>query len=192
MSITAPYRESSRTSSRRHAIALILALLLGVFAFPGSGLADDRPTAITYSTPGDVPQLNSEMLARPTKRVLITNEGLYPSRVTLKSGERVMWESYSSSATAIVFEREVAASMICHSLVNFSLNEDELRSSEIHTGDKASFCELKPGHYRYRAVRTNPLVGGHVGAARRIEGWIVVQPPVRAATPAPAVTVSSR
>ena len=177
MSTTAPSKAFSIPSLRRHSIALLIALLLGVFALPGNGLADDRPVAINYATPGTVPQLSTESLARPTKRVLITNEALKPSRITLKSGERIMWESYSGSATAIVFEREVAASMICHSLVNFSIKEDELRSSEIHTGDKASFCELKPGKYHYRAVRANPLSGGRVGAASRLDGWIVVEPP---------------
>jgi hypothetical protein len=179
MTNTAPSGQSTPSSrpARRQAIALVLALLLGVFAFPSSGFAGDRPEAITYSTPGGVPQLSNETLARPTKRVLILNEGLSPSRVTLESGERIVWESYSGTATSIVFEREVAGSMICHGLVNFSLDEDELRSGEIHTGEKASFCELKPGHYRYRAVRANPLSGGRVGAAHRIDGWIVVRPP---------------
>ena len=67
--------------------------------------------------------------------------------------------------------------MVCHSLVNFYLEEDRLRSQEIHTGEKASFCELKPGQYRYRVVRQNPLNGSPIAAASRIEGWIVVKPP---------------
>ena len=163
----------STTSYARHAVVLTLALVLAAFAAP-SALADDRPTQIAYSTPDAIPQLDSATLAKPIKRVLITNQGLHPSRVTLNAGERIVWESYAGAATSIVFEREVAASMICHSLVNFSLHEDELRSSEIHTGEKASFCELKPGQYRYRAVRTNPRDGARSGAASRIEGWIVV------------------
>lgn len=162
----------------RHAIVisfgLTIGLAIGVVALASPAAAGDRPSHITYATPGAIPQLDLSTLARPVKRVLITNEGLQPSRVTLRAGERIMWESYESVATSIVFEREVAASMICHSLVNFHLDEDELRSGEIHTGEKASFCELKPGQYRYRAVRSNPISGGSVGAAKRIEGWIVV------------------
>jgi hypothetical protein len=163
-------------STRRRFIVSAAALALLFFAVPSAASADDRPKAITYanSQPGAIPQLSAEALARPTKRVLITNEALHPSRVTLEPGERIEWLSYASAATSIVFEREVAGSMICHSLVNFAIQEDELRSAEIHTGEKASFCELKPGQYRYRAVRTNPLTGSNVGAAKRIEGWIVV------------------
>jgi len=161
-------------STRRHAIVSIFALAIAAFVLPGATFAGDRPSTINYSMPGTIPLLDSSTLARPTKRVLITNNALHPSRVTLEPGERVVWESYAGTATSIVFEREVAASMICHSLVNFRLDEDELRSAEIHTGEKASFCELKPGQYRYRAVRTNPRNGARGGAATRIEGWIVV------------------
>ena len=160
--------------SQRHAIVSILAVAITVFILPSATFAGDRPSKINYSMPGEIPQLNLATLTSPTKRVIITNEGLRPSRVTLEAGERVVWESFAGPATAIVFEREVAASMICHSLVNFTLHEDELRSAEIHTGETASFCELKPGHYRYKAVRANPRDGAIAGAAARIEGWIVV------------------
>ena len=163
----------------RRAIAPLLVLALVSFGISGAAFADDRPATIRYSKPGLIPSLDAETLARPTKRVLITNGGLHPSRVTLEPGERIMWQSYAGAATAIVFEREVAASMICHSLVNFFLDEDELRSAEIHTGEKASFCELRPGEYRYRAVRANPLIGAPSGSARRIDGWIVVKGPGR-------------
>jgi hypothetical protein len=64
--------------------------------------------------------------------------------------------------------------MICHSLVNFSIREDELRSAEIHTGEFASFCELQPGRYRYKVVRKDPEAAGAGGAARRLEGEIIV------------------
>jgi hypothetical protein len=72
----------------------------------------------------------------------------------------------------VVFEREVARDMICHSLVNFSIKDDELRSAPIHAGEFASFCQLKPGRYRYKIVR--PESKEHVDAARRLEGEIVV------------------
>lgn len=164
-------------STRRHAIVSIFALAIAASILPGATLAGDRPNHINYTMPGTIPQLDSATLTRPIKRVLITNQGLQPSRVTLQPGERIVWESYSGTATSIVFEREVAASMICHSLVNFVLHEDELRSAEIHTGEKASFCELKPGQYRYRAVRANPRDGALAGAAARLDGWIIVNAP---------------
>ena len=88
----------------------------------------------------------------------------------------VAWISYSKSASTIVFEREVARSMICHSLVNFTIEDDELRSAEIMPGEFASFCELKPGRYRYKIVR--PTAGqGSIDAARRIEGEVIVGNP---------------
>ena len=170
---------ASPSTNRRlqHVSVSILSLALGCFVFPSAAFADDRPQSITYSTaPGAIPQLNLVMLQQPIKRVRILNGGLSPSRVTLEAGERVVWESFAGPATSIVFEREIAASMICHGLVNFYLEEDELRSAEIHTGESASFCELKPGQYRYKAIRVNPDHGAPAGAARRIEGWIVVKP----------------
>ena len=87
-----------------------------------------------------------------------------------------VWISYSASPSVVVFEREVARSMVCHSLVNFSIVEDELKSAEIQAGEFASFCELKPGRYNYKVVRPNPLESG-LDAARRLEGTIVVGNP---------------
>jgi hypothetical protein len=63
--------------------------------------------------------------------------------------------------------------MICHSLVNFSIKDDELRSAPIHAGEFASFCELKPGRYRYRVMRSDSDMTA-IGGARRLEGDIVV------------------
>jgi hypothetical protein len=72
----------------------------------------------------------------------------------------------------VVFEREVARDMICHSLVNFTIKDDELRSAPIHAGEFASFCQLKPGRYKYKVVRVEP--GDHIDASRRLEGEIIV------------------
>ena len=44
------------------------------------------------------------------------------------------WISYSSVPSEVVFEREVARAMVCHSLVNFTIKDDELRSAPIHAG----------------------------------------------------------
>jgi hypothetical protein len=56
--------------------------------------------------------------------------------------------------------------------VNFSIKDDELRSAPIHAGEFASFCQLKPGRYKYKIVRTDPA--DHHDAARRLEGEIIV------------------
>ena len=69
--------------------------------------------------------------------------------------------------------------MICHSLVNFSIQDDELKSAEIHPGEFASFCQLKPGRYRYKVVRRDPKAGGVDTGKRRIDGVIVVGTPPR-------------
>jgi hypothetical protein len=75
-----------------------------------------------------------------------------------------------------VFEREIARSMVCHSLVNFSIVDDELKSAPIHAGEFASFCQLKPGRYRYKVIRPDvPQSGKDV--ARMLEGEIVVGNP---------------
>ena len=108
--------------------------------------------------------------------VLITENSLSPRLVTLEEGQLVAWISYSPVPSVVVFEREVARSMICHSLVNFSIKEDELRSAPIHAGEFASFCQLKPGRYRYKILR--PDAGQKtIDAQSRLEGEIIVGDP---------------
>ncbi len=125
-----------------------------------------------YATPGELPQLSSDYKMTNHRVVLITDQSLNPRVVTLDEGQLVAWISYSPSPSVVVFEREVARSMICHSLVNFSLKDDELRSAPIHAGEFASFCQLKPGRYRYKIVR--PTAIEHDDARRRLDGEIIV------------------
>ena len=154
--------------SARIGLVLAAALLL---AAPVGG--DDRPTEMPYDTPGPVPTLDPSYRMTNHKVVLINDQEIRPERVTLDEGQLVAWISYSAVPGRIVFEREVAKSMICHSLVNFSIQDDELRSQLIHVGEFASFCELKPGRYRYKVVR--PDTGEAAAAARHmLRGEIVV------------------
>jgi hypothetical protein len=161
-----------RRSRRAAACSLALAaLLLGWAA--AAPAKDERPTEMPYETPGAVPTLDPSTLMMSRKVVVITDQALNPRLVKLDEKQLVAWLSYSSVPSVIVFEREVAKNMICHSLVNFSLKEDELRSSPIHAGEFASFCQLKPGRYKYSVVRPDP--GTHsASAAKRLEGEIVV------------------
>jgi len=151
--------------------ALACAVALVVVALPAAA-ADERPSELPYATPGQVPMLDPDYRMTSHKVVLITDDALNPRLVTLDSGQLVAWISYSPMPSTVVFEREVARNMICHSLVNFTIKDDELRSAPIHAGEFASFCQLKPGRYRYKVVRVDPA--DHVGAARRLEGEIVV------------------
>jgi hypothetical protein len=149
----------------------VVALLVGVAAFLLAGPAfgvDDRPTEIPYETPGLIPNLNVEAITTERREaVVITDHALNPRSVKLEEGEIVAWISYSGV---------VARSMICHSLVNFTIQDDELRSAPIHVGEFASFCQLKPGRYKYKVVRPNP--GESAGAgAKRLEGEIIVGNP---------------
>ncbi len=153
----------------RCALACAVALLLT--AFPAQA-EDDRPSEIPYATPGPVPTLDPDYRMTNHKVVLITDQALNPRLVTLDEGQLVAWISYSRMPSTVVFEREVARDMICHSLVNFSIADDELRSAPIHAGEFASFCQLKPGRYRYKVVRVDPA--DHVSASRRLEGEIIV------------------
>jgi len=159
----------------RCAFALLgaaLTLLLAGTAFAD----DDRPSEIPYDTPGEFPQLSPDYSMTSHKVVLITDNGLNPRLATLDEGQLVAWISYSPAASTVVFEREVARSMICHSLVNFSIKEDELRSAPIHAGEFASFCQLKPGRYKYKIVRDGVKPTG-LDAANRLEGEIIVGNP---------------
>ena len=135
--------------------------------------ADDHPQEIPYTTPGGVPQLDPTAMAAPRKVVLIADEALNPRLVQLTEGEHVAWLSYSKIPSQIVFDRDTAKSMICHSLVNFSIKDAEIVSGDIHAGEFASFCELKPGRYKYLVRRPN--TGSNAGSARgRLEGEIIV------------------
>lgn len=156
----------------RSALLAVLA-----FAFATSVFAEDtRPTEIPYDTPGEIPQLSPKYKQTDHKVVLITDNALNPRLSTVNEGQLVAWISYSAAPSTVVFEREVARAMVCHSLVNFTIQDDELKSAPIHAGEFASFCQLKPGRYKYKVVRTEPLKSGQ-DAARKLEGEIVVGNP---------------
>jgi hypothetical protein len=139
---------------------------------------DDRPSEIPYDTPGNVPLLSADYRQTSHKVVLITDDSLSPQSVKLKEGQLVAWISYSANPATIVFEREVARDMICHSLINFSIVEDELKSAPIHPGEFASFCQLKPGRYGYKVVRPEQALSNpHNQARDRLRGEIIVGDP---------------
>jgi hypothetical protein len=151
--------------------ALVCAVALAFVALPAAG-ADERPSDIPYATPDEIPSLSPDYKMTNHKVVVIQDHALNPRLVNLDEGQLVAWISYSPNPSTVVFEREVARNMICHSLVNFIIKDDELRSAPIHAGEFASFCQLKPGRYRYKIVRENP--SDHADAARRLEGEIIV------------------
>ena len=64
--------------------------------------------------------------------------------------------------------------MICHSRVNFTFEEGELRSAPINAGEFASFCQLKPGNYRYKVEHSNASGLSGSDTSRKLEGKIIV------------------
>jgi hypothetical protein len=46
----------------------------------------------------------------------------------------------------------------------------------LRLADNASFCELAPGRYPYRVIRSDPSTG----ASQRLEGVVIVRPAVPA------------
>jgi hypothetical protein len=158
-----------------HRLSTLLGASLVLLLSLSAASADDRPSEIPYATQGEFPQLSPDYKMSSHRVVLITDQALNPRTVTLDEGQLVAWISYSASRSVVVFEREVARSMICHSLVNFSIQDDELRSAPIHAGEFASFCQLKPGRYRYKVVRPERI--DHDDAKRRLEGEIIVGNP---------------
>jgi hypothetical protein len=169
------HASSIRFFSRRSALAAtILASAVSLAAPVAVRAEDTRPKEMPYETPTEIPQLDPTYRAGGHQVVLITDQSLNPRLVKLKGDEVVAWLSYSSQPTAVVFEREVAKNMTCHHLVNFKLEEDELRSALMHAGDFASFCELKPGRYTYKVVRPNPGQNTR-SAAPKLEGEIIVE-----------------
>lgn len=170
-------RSRSRTRGV-YLLAVLLALVAGWAA--GSARAEEpRIEEIPYEVPGQIPLLGPSWELEPVAAVLLTDGRLSPRRIEVRQGETVRWHSVARQASRIVFEREVARSMVCHSLVNFQIDGDSLRSAALHTGDTASFCRLSPGSYRYRVVRDGPAerpVTGGVQLSSRLEGVIVVLP----------------
>lgn len=164
-----------RNTLRRLALPLMIAALGSLAASPAIA-EDDRPTDIPYTGTGPVPSLSPDYKLTSHKVVLIKDNEINPRLVTLDEGQLLAWISYSPVPSVIVFEREVARNMICHSLVNFSIVDDELRSAPLNAGEFASFCQLKPGRYKYRVVRPD-RGGAGTDTARRLEGEIIVGNP---------------
>jgi len=155
--------------------AFLFAVLAALMLAAPLVAEENRPPVMPNADLADIPRLPPD--ARPTshKVVLITDESLNPGLVTLDEGQLVAWISYSASESVVVFAREVARDMRCHSLVNFSFVDDELRSAPIQAGEFASFCELKPGRYGYKVVRPDPLESDE--ARSELQGEILVGNP---------------
>ena len=117
-----------------------------VFAAPVAA-EENRPQAPSGADTEEIPQIPSDVPLTSHRVVLITDDSLNPDVVALDEGQLVAWISYSGAESVVVFAREVARDMRCHSLVNFSFADDELRSAPIGAGEFASFCELRPGRY---------------------------------------------
>jgi hypothetical protein len=158
----------------KSALPLVAAFAVALLALSAAA-GENRPAELPSAGPGETPQLSPDYRMTTHKVVLITDQAINPRLVTLDEGQLVAWISYSAAESVVVFERDVARNMICHSLVNFSLVDDELRSAPIHAGEFASFCQLKPGRYRYSVVR--PHAADHGAARARLEGEIVVGNP---------------
>lgn len=160
-------------------LALLLAAPLVADENRVSGTPEAAPAGVADPPPGANPAGISPLPsgARPSshKVVLITDESLNPGLVALDEGQLVAWISYSTSESTVVFARDVARDMRCHSLVNFSFVDDELRSAPIHAGEFASFCELRPGRYGYKVVRPDPPEPAD--APRELQGEIRVGNP---------------
>jgi len=158
----------------RRAGSALLGALVALLAM-GAVWADERPGNARPAA-RTTAQLDSRYRMNDHKLVVIEDFALKPPLVALEEGQLVAWISYASAPSEIVFSREVARSMICHSLVNFAIRDDQLRSAPIHTGEFASFCELKPGRYRYRVLRPEPSEES-AESAGTLEGEILVGSP---------------
>jgi len=150
------------------------ALAVALSAVGSASANDDRAPQPPVQTLGDLPQLDPAEPGHTHKVVLITADSLSPAKVQLARGQLIVWISYAPSESTVVFEPSVAKSMICHSRVNFSFDEGELRSVPISAGEFASFCELQPGSYRYKVVRSNPSDPARSEAGDVLEGEITI------------------
>ena len=131
-------------------VVLVWASLFGLRDAPAPDSVGAPPAPETPPLPA--PTLDSSYRMTSHRAVLITEDELIPRIVTLDEGQLIAWISYSAAESIIVFDRDTARGMICHSLVKFSFAGEELRSQPIRAGEFASFCQLQPGRYRYRVV----------------------------------------
>jgi hypothetical protein len=161
--------------SSRAPLRLALAVLLALAIAAAAGADDDRPTQLVYTTSGPVPLLAPGYRRGDAAVVRVEDHDLLPRHIRIAPGQTLAWVSASRAPSRIVFESEVARSLVCHGLVNFAIQEDELRSAELHAGEVASFCQLAPGLYRYKVVRGGHDRGLAVAAARRLDGWVLVE-----------------
>lgn len=139
-----------------------LALLALLFLVLGPGWLGASGTGAAPKA-AKIPALDPSFKATGDHRVvLIMPDALDPKRMELNQGQLVVWISYAQTPSVIVFDREVARNMICHSLVNFALRDGDLRSDPLEPGEFASFCELKPGTYEYRITQVPSSPDGDV------------------------------
>jgi hypothetical protein len=150
-----------RTDDRPHLGLWLALLILASLVVGGAATADDAAGKSQGSGGSNLrPRLDPNFRSTSHKVVLITDEGINPEQVGLQQNQLVAWISYSRFPSTIVFDREVARDMICHSMVNFSIDQDELRSESIDPGEFASFCELRPGTYPYQVIRASQSESG--------------------------------
>ena len=175
LEVLIPSTKTGDTCRDERSLWKMWGLLAVALFWVGSASASEegasQPRADTLEV---LPQLDPGAQMNTHKVVLITADSLNPATVNLDSGQLIAWISYSPSESTVVFERDVAKSMICHSRVNFSFEDGELRSTPINAGEFASFCELKPGSYRYKVVRTKASDQPGADAEKMLEGEIVV------------------
>ncbi len=165
----------STTTGEKHGLWTMWGLLIVALLLVGPASAnEERVLQPQEERLEDLPKLDPDYQMNTHKVVLITADSLKPTTVNLDPGQLIAWISYSPSKSTVVFERSVARSMICHSRVNFSFEEGELRSTPINAGEFASFCQLKPGSYRYKVVRSNASDQPGTDAGRMLEGEIIV------------------
>jgi len=157
---------------RRIFMAVALLALPAMVATPGAQAEDD---VLRFETPQPVPLLSPSYGQDWGAVVSVTEHDAVPRRVEIIEGEKLAWQSQAAVGLHIVLDADVARSMRCTEVVNFSLEGGHLRSELLRTGDVASLCELAPGRYVYR-VEKDPHIATSQPLSERARGEIVVHP----------------
>ena len=157
-------------------VALVLALALGGFAGP-VGAQGERPDALPYTS--ELPDLDPGYRRNDHKVVLIREQDLLPRTLTLEEGPAGRLDQLREGALGrSSSSARPRATMICHSLVNFSHEGRRAALGRDHAGRVRELLSAEDrAAIATRSIRPSAVRGRSGARASAIDGEIIVGNP---------------